>query len=149
MKWAVKCITVVNYGGKKQSCLVLLISFLFFFILSLLFFLVMKAKSCPQYGNTILGRGPDFSLIYPDIKKKKKKIIRYKISRETFVIIIDTAFSFSLFCVFFFLYCPLFYYIIRCVGVSAVTLLVCLINVLVVVSIAKLYVMKNLNLNLQ
>ena len=43
-----------------------------------------------------------------------------------------------------------FYYIIRFVGVSAVTLLVCLINVpdLHVVSIAKLYVIKNLNLNL-
>ena len=39
-----------------------------------------------------------------------------------------------------------FYYIIRFVGVSAVTLLVCLINVLdlQVVSIAKLYVIKNL-----
>ena len=39
-----------------------------------------------------------------------------------------------------------FYYIIRFVGVSAVTLLVCLINVLDlhVVSIAKLYVIKNL-----
>ena len=44
-----------------------------------------------------------------------------------------------------------FYYIIRFVGVSAVTLLVCLINVpdLHVVSIAKLYVIKNLNLNLR
>ena len=41
------------------------------------------------------------------------------------------------------------YYIIRFVGISAVTLLVCLINVLDlhVVSIAKLYVIKNLNLN--
>ena len=42
-----------------------------------------------------------------------------------------------------------FYYIIRFVGVSAVTLLVCLINGpdLHVVSIAKLYVIKNLNLS--
>ena len=43
-----------------------------------------------------------------------------------------------------------FYFIIRFVGVSAVTLLVCLINGpdLHVVGIAKLYVIKNLNLNL-
>ena len=41
----------------------------------------------------------------------------------------------------------LFHYVIKFVGVSAVTILVCLINVLDlhVVSIAKLYVIKNLN----
>ena len=111
---------------------------------------IQKLKSpFPQYGNTILGRGPDFSLIYPDIKKKKKKKKKknHKILRETLVIIIDTAFRFSLFCVLF--STGVFYYIIRFV-VSAVTFLVCLINVLDlhVVSIAKLYVIKNLNLNL-
>ena len=106
----------------------------------------MTAKSYPQLDNTTLGRGPDFSLIYPDIKKKKKKKtknIHKFILRETFVIINDTAFRFSLFCVFFLHCCPLFLlYVIRFVGVSAVTLLVCLINVLDlhVVSIAKLYV---------
>ena len=43
-----------------------------------------------------------------------------------------------------------FYYVIKFVGESAETLLVCLINILDlhVVSIAKLYVIKNLNLNL-
>ena len=42
-----------------------------------------------------------------------------------------------------------FYCVIRFVGVSALTLLVCLMNVLDlhVVSIAKLYPIKNLNLN--
>ena len=42
-----------------------------------------------------------------------------------------------------------FYYVIKFVGESAETLLVCLINVLDlhVVTIAKLYVIKNLNLN--
>ena len=39
-------------------------------------------------------------------KKKKKKI--HKILRETFVIIMDIAFHFNLFCVFFFHCCPLF-----------------------------------------
>ena len=73
----------------------------------------------------------------------------HKILRETFLIIIDTAFRFSLFCVLFStVVLSFFYYIIKFV-VSAVTLLVCLINVLDlhVVSIAKLYVIKNLNLN--
>ena len=65
------------------------------------------------------------------------------------VIIIDTAFCFSLFYVFFFHSCPLFLFcVIKSVGLSAVMLLVCLINALDL-SIAKLYVMKNLNLNMQ
>ena len=65
----------------------------------------------------------------------------------------DTASRFNLFCVSFYLSptvaLSFFYYIIRFVGVSAVTLLVCLINVpdLHVVSIAKLYVIKNNNNN--
>ena len=42
----------------------------------------------------------------------------------------------------------IFYCVIESVGLSAVTLLVCLINALQVVSLAKLYVIKNLNLNL-
>ena len=97
-----KCVTVVNYGGKKRSCSVLFPPFLFFFFF---FFSAMTAKPHPQYVNTTLGR--DFSVIYPDIKKKKKKKI-FITFEGTLVIIIDLAFRFSLFCVFFFHCCPLF-----------------------------------------
>ena len=66
----------------------------------------------------------------------------YKILRETSVIIINTAFCLGLFYVFSSTVAlSFFHYVIRFVGLSAVTLLICLINALPVVSLAKLYVM--------
>ena len=67
----------------------------------------------------------------------------HKISRGTLVIITDTAFRFSLFSIFFLpLFPSLFYYVIKFVGLTALTLLICLINALDlhVLSIAKQYV---------
>ena len=89
---------------RKETVMFSIINIFLFFFLFPSLFLVMTAKSCPHYGNTILGRGPDFSLIHTDIKKKKKK----KILRETFVIIMDTASCFNLFCVSISHCCPLF-----------------------------------------
>ena len=52
----------------------------------------------------------DSNTYWPDIqKKKKKKKKNHKILRETFVIIMDVASRFNLFCVSFFHCCPLFF----------------------------------------
>ena len=77
---------------RKETDMFSIMNILFFFSFLPAFPLVMIAKPCPQYDNTTLGRGPDFSLIYPDIKKKKDFD-----GNISFVIIIDTAFCYSLF----------------------------------------------------
>ena len=65
MKWAVKCVTVVSYGGKKRSCPILFSSF----PLPLPFFRLWQRSHVP---NTVIRHwvgSPDFSVIHPDIKK--------------------------------------------------------------------------------
>ena len=57
-------VTVVNYRGKKRFIIFSLFFFFFFF-----FFCSYDSEAMLQYGVTTLGRGPDFSVIHPDIKK--------------------------------------------------------------------------------
>ena len=94
MKWALKRITVVNYGGKKRSCSVLLIFplFLSFFFFSFIY--DSEAMSPIRQYNTRSGSG-----LLCHISRHNKNI--HNILRESLVMIIDIAFRISLFCVFF------------------------------------------------
>ena len=99
-----KCVTVVNYGGKKQSCLVL--SIFFFFPLP---FSGNDSEVMSPLRQYDTGSGTGLlSHTSRHQKKKKKKKKKKKILRETFVIIMDIASRSNLFCVSVSHCCPLF-----------------------------------------